>query len=90
MIIRNSKLNLGMSKFESGASDLPPEGLKKRSCCSENLDFHRIIVKLKIRPRDVEIRVRSVRFTPRGFEKRSCVEFLDLHRIIINRLHILI
>ena len=31
-LIRNSKLDLGTFKFESGASDLPPEGLKKRSC----------------------------------------------------------
>ena len=36
---KNSKLDLGTSKFESGASDLPPEGSKKRSCV-EILDSH--------------------------------------------------
>ena len=42
--------------------------------------------KLKIRPRDVEIQIRSVRFTPRGTSQKSCVEIQSFCSFWLNKL----
>ena len=38
--------------------------------------------KVKIGPRDVEIRVRSVRFTPKGFEKKVKGNFVIFRSVV--------
>ena len=38
--------------------------------------------KIKIGPRDVEIRVRSVRFTPKGFEKKVKGNFVIFRSVV--------
>ena len=43
--------------------------------CTQNLE-------IEIGPRDVEIRVRSVRFTPKGFEKRVKMNFAIFRSVV--------
>ena len=62
----NSILDIWTIEFESGASDFPPEGPKKRSSVEKDT-----FKKLKIRPRDLRIRIEGVRLPPRGSEKKE-------------------
>ena len=62
-----SKLDLGTIKNGSAASDLPPEGPKKKNWA----DLTHLTHFAKSKPRDYQKWIRSVRFTPRGFEKKA-------------------
>ena len=46
--------------------------------------------KLKIRPRDVEIRIRSVRFTPRGYVLKELCRNSRFLSHVREKVHILI
>ena len=76
-LTRNSKLDLGTFKFEPGASDLPPEGSKKRSCFADSAGAGST--------RNSKLDLGTFKFEsgasdlpPEGSKKRSCVEILDL------------
>ena len=66
-----SKLDLGTIENGSAASDLPPEGPKKKSWA----DLTHLAHFAKSKPRDYRKWIRSVRFTPRGSEKRALRRF---------------
>ena len=62
-----SKLDLGTIENGSAASDLPPEGSKKKSWA----DLTHVAHFAKSKPRDYRKWIRDVRFTPRGSEKKA-------------------
>ena len=66
-----SKIDLGSIKNGSAASDLPPEGSKKKSWA----DLTHLEHFAKTKPRDYQKWIRSVRFTPRGSEKKELGRF---------------
>ena len=68
---RNAELSFGTIENGSAASDLPPEGPKKKSWA----DLTHLAHFAKSKPRDYRKWIRSVRFTPRGFEKKELGRF---------------
>ena len=66
-----SKLDLGSIENGSAASDLPPEGPKKKDWA----DLMHLAHFAKSKPRDYRKWIRSVRFTPKGFEKKELGRF---------------
>ena len=63
---RNAELSFGTIENGSAASDLPPEGSKKKSWA----DLAHLEHFAKTKPRDYQKWIRDVRFNPRGSEKR--------------------
>ena len=62
-----SEIELGTIKNGSAASDLPPEGSKKKSWS----DLAHLAHFAKTKPRDYPKWMRSVRFTPGGFQTQN-------------------
>ena len=62
-----SEIDLGSIKNGSAASDLPPEGSKKKSWS----DLTHLAHFAKTKPRDYPKWMRSVRFTPGGFQTQN-------------------
>ena len=62
-----SEIDLGSIKNGSAASDLPPEGSKKKSWA----DLTHLAPFAKTKPRDYPKWMRSVRFTPGGFQTQN-------------------
>ena len=72
-----SEIDLGSIKNGSAASDLPPEGSKKKSWA----DLMHVVHLAKTKPRDYQKWIRGVRFTPRGSEKKRWADLTHLAHI---------
>ena len=64
---RSAELSFGTIENGSAASDLPPEGSKKKSWD----DLTHLAHSAKTKPRDYQKWIRGVRFAPRGSELRT-------------------
>ena len=68
---RNAELSFGTIENGSAASDLPPEGSKKKSWA----DLTHLAHFAKSKPRDYRKWIRSMRFTPKGSDKKDVGRF---------------